>query len=632
MRGPLSTQKGSVATATGGITFQKLPTADPANELEVLKTILLREGYLQRILQMTQRPNFTVNSEIVDLIDLTRLCTVEVVEAIVKWRRGMVRKEGTHAPHNRLHTHTQHSLTPCPLLFQLKPYPFMWNGLNYMQKLACDMDFLDLVTPLRQWLGFSMIHNPFIIPVKASDARALTSGSIVVGGGGGGGGRANKSRAGTQESTFGQELPPGAYGASSTSFTEIGGRSTLETQPSRGGGGGGGGRGGGLGATGGSSVRGPRHPYQTAVINDAGLHPMGRGTAGSRSVTIGARMELPSHIGDLDMIRVREAEKVIDMEESIHGRFIMDPFGRLVPELRPLDADVVAAREGRQTSSDGHGRRPSSAGMPSRGGGTGSQRDPFGLERPSSTTADGHMPRRLAPMTAGTDMSSYDERGGTAGSRLGTASDGWRLDGFGGGGGSSGNLVGGGGGGVGTGTSLGDTSGSLGQFGTGTASFVEGEGGDVPGQPRGRHAAKKKGGILTPLTKQATRGAPAKPATHQTRAARVDHEITKARDETRRLAQELARLKNELADEEARIAAEEAEFATRGDVSADTAPPGPGTVEQQHIDHDKAVVQGKRNAVAAQEQELAKREEMLQRKEEHRDRLRQVSVCVMHVV
>jgi len=89
--GPLSDQRGSVATPSGGITFSRVQSADPAQEMEVLKTILLREGYLQRIRQMTDQTNFAVTSELVDLLDLLRLCTVEVVESIMKWRRGLVR-------------------------------------------------------------------------------------------------------------------------------------------------------------------------------------------------------------------------------------------------------------------------------------------------------------------------------------------------------------------------------------------------------------------------------------------------------------------------------------------------------------------------------------------------------------
>ena len=92
VRGPLSNQRGSVATPSGGITFARVQSADPVQEMEVLKTILLREGYLQRLKVMADAPNFAVTSEVVDLLDLLRLCTVEVVEAIMKWRRGLVRR------------------------------------------------------------------------------------------------------------------------------------------------------------------------------------------------------------------------------------------------------------------------------------------------------------------------------------------------------------------------------------------------------------------------------------------------------------------------------------------------------------------------------------------------------------
>ena len=53
----------------------------------------------------------------------------------------------------------------------------------------------------------------------------------------------------------------------------------------------------------------------------------------------------PSHVGDIDMIRIRAAEKVILEEETSQGRMMRDQYGRLVPEaLRSsLDARNAAA-------------------------------------------------------------------------------------------------------------------------------------------------------------------------------------------------------------------------------------------------------------------------------------------------
>eukprot|EP00957_Ditylum_brightwellii_P019070 1435293-Ditylum_brightwellii.AAC.1 len=72
-----------------------------------------------------------------DLLDIVRITSVEVVESIAEWRSG-------------LQKHT----------------PFMWNGLNYLLKMPSDLDFLDSNEPLREWLGFSMERNPFIIPLS----------------------------------------------------------------------------------------------------------------------------------------------------------------------------------------------------------------------------------------------------------------------------------------------------------------------------------------------------------------------------------------------------------------------------------------------------------------------------------
>jgi hypothetical protein len=84
---------GSVSSATGGVSFQTAEAADPAQELEVIKAILLREGYLKRLQSLARKQaneGGAVRPDLVDLLDLMRVASVEVVEAVVKWRRGLV--------------------------------------------------------------------------------------------------------------------------------------------------------------------------------------------------------------------------------------------------------------------------------------------------------------------------------------------------------------------------------------------------------------------------------------------------------------------------------------------------------------------------------------------------------------
>ncbi len=42
--------------------------------------------------------------------------------------------------------------------------PFIWDGTNYLLKIAADVDFLDTVRPLRRVLGYPLLRNPFITP------------------------------------------------------------------------------------------------------------------------------------------------------------------------------------------------------------------------------------------------------------------------------------------------------------------------------------------------------------------------------------------------------------------------------------------------------------------------------------
>lgn len=70
-----------------------MDSADPAHELEVIKAILLREGYLKRLQALAKKQvqeGGSVRPDLIDLLDLMRVATVEVVEAVVKWRRGLV--------------------------------------------------------------------------------------------------------------------------------------------------------------------------------------------------------------------------------------------------------------------------------------------------------------------------------------------------------------------------------------------------------------------------------------------------------------------------------------------------------------------------------------------------------------
>ena len=73
-----------------GVTISSEPSGNAAEgqaELEILKAILNREGYLVRLFKTVRTIQKKFKPEIADIIDLVRTSTVDVVEAIEKWRQ-----------------------------------------------------------------------------------------------------------------------------------------------------------------------------------------------------------------------------------------------------------------------------------------------------------------------------------------------------------------------------------------------------------------------------------------------------------------------------------------------------------------------------------------------------------------
>jgi hypothetical protein len=77
-----------------GVTMSSEPRGNAAEsqaELEILKSILNRESYLTRLHKAVKKVERKFNPEIADILDLVRIASVEVVEAIGKWREIKVR-------------------------------------------------------------------------------------------------------------------------------------------------------------------------------------------------------------------------------------------------------------------------------------------------------------------------------------------------------------------------------------------------------------------------------------------------------------------------------------------------------------------------------------------------------------
>ena len=178
-------------------------------------TVTVNQGYLARLVALAKKqnvPGLGLRSDLVDLIDLLRVSSVEVVEAIVKWRRGLVggvsiflpsetprTLASSHGfsdvlcgatstpelrdvslpptpPCSSTHTHVRpppHPSHAAACFGQVDPrQPFLWNAANYLLKMEVDSSFLDRLPQLVQWFGFRLSRNPFFIPVTLEQDRA----------------------------------------------------------------------------------------------------------------------------------------------------------------------------------------------------------------------------------------------------------------------------------------------------------------------------------------------------------------------------------------------------------------------------------------------------------------------------
>lgn len=94
---------------------------DEGAEIDVIKTILLREEYIERIKVNLDNQGSKFGKDqvafdhVLGLIDLLRSTTVDACEAIQQWRKVEGRRS----------------------------VPFIWKGMNYLLKIPIDLNFLD---------------------------------------------------------------------------------------------------------------------------------------------------------------------------------------------------------------------------------------------------------------------------------------------------------------------------------------------------------------------------------------------------------------------------------------------------------------------------------------------------------
>ncbi|KAK1942143.1 hypothetical protein P3T76_006465 [Phytophthora citrophthora] len=265
------------------VTFDTSQELDSGEELEILKCILVREGYLQRLARASSAGHIAGAhlSETVDVLDLLRLATLETVEAVVTWR-----------------THKQKSN-------KSELEQFKWNGINYLLKLASDLEFLEKHSGLVAWLGFTLQRNPFVLPLNLDCRAKLISPSA--------------ERVATGDSN--RFLQVGGKRLHSTDVTGDSDKAEAEAL-----------------ALALADRRRAKTPYETRVLNDEELLPYASSFGVDRPKSRAPRGRtkyssvLPSQIGEEDIARLCEAERVVLHEEAAFGRFARDIHGRVVPE------------------------------------------------------------------------------------------------------------------------------------------------------------------------------------------------------------------------------------------------------------------------------------------------------------
>ena len=120
----------------------------PELEFEVIKIVLLRENYLKRIKKTLLASKGKIDIGVVGLFDVLRETSIEVVDTIQTWEQTQF-----DYPHDTK--------------------PFVWNGLNYLEKMCGDCKFLHDFPAVGDWLGFSPECNPFFLPPEALGAEVV---------------------------------------------------------------------------------------------------------------------------------------------------------------------------------------------------------------------------------------------------------------------------------------------------------------------------------------------------------------------------------------------------------------------------------------------------------------------------
>jgi hypothetical protein len=118
--------------------FTRIDVLNPVHEFETLKYVLLRERLIQQLRAACAKSALLLDPKMCDLVDRLRLESVECVEALDLWEQSQLSY-----PHAT---------------------PFMWNNQDYLEKMLHDCDWVQSYAPIREWLAFNLVMNPFFMP------------------------------------------------------------------------------------------------------------------------------------------------------------------------------------------------------------------------------------------------------------------------------------------------------------------------------------------------------------------------------------------------------------------------------------------------------------------------------------
>ena len=132
-----------VTFAVGTVNKKNVPVASAVDlaELEIVKAILNREAYLERLYSIVKTISKKVKPEFAEVLELVRLSTLETIGAIVRWREAKINHKA----------------------------PYLWNGMNYLLRTSSDLDYLGDYRALRIHMGFTLQRNPFSIAAPMED-------------------------------------------------------------------------------------------------------------------------------------------------------------------------------------------------------------------------------------------------------------------------------------------------------------------------------------------------------------------------------------------------------------------------------------------------------------------------------